>query len=122
MEQVINGNTLRVCIPATHHHFTAQITGIRCPSTGQQARDGDIQDDPELGQRAKYAVEIRLLQRDVKIRFDGLNNQIPLVSVLHVVSVVVVVVVVVVVIIVHLLTVIIIVHLLTVIIVVVVVV
>ena len=86
VEQVINGNSLRLCLPATHHQFTAQITGIRCPGTGQQSRDTDSQDDPELGQRAKYAVEIRLLQRDVKIRFDGINNQVPLVTVLHVVS------------------------------------
>eukprot|EP00800_Vazella_pourtalesii_P009967 TRINITY_DN2501_c0_g1_i1.p1 TRINITY_DN2501_c0_g1~~TRINITY_DN2501_c0_g1_i1.p1 ORF type:complete len:518 (+),score=123.10 TRINITY_DN2501_c0_g1_i1:65-1555(+) len=84
VEQVINGNSLRLCLPATHHQFTAQITGIRCPGTGQQSRDTDSQDDPELGQRAKYAVEIRLLQRDVKIRFDGINNQVPLVTVLHV--------------------------------------
>ncbi|KAI6658077.1 nuclease domain-containing protein 1-like [Oopsacas minuta] len=78
VEQVLNGNTLRLCIPSTHQNFTAQITGIRCPS-----RD-DPQDDPELGLRAKYAVEIRLLQRDVKIRFDGINNQVPLVTILHV--------------------------------------
>ena len=85
MEQVINGNTLRLCIPSTHQHFSAQLTGIRCPG-GTQGRDGDGMDDPELGLRAKYAVEIRLLQRDVKIRIDGINNQSPLVTVLHVVS------------------------------------
>ena len=88
VEQVITGNILRFCIPSTHQHFTAHLTGIRCPNTspGSQGRDGDTQEDMELGQRAKYAVEIRLLHRDVKIRFDGVNNQIPLVTVLHVVS------------------------------------
>ena len=88
VEQVITGNILRFCIPSTHQHFTAHITGIRCPNTSinSQSKDGDTQEDIELGLRAKYAVEIRLLQRDVRIRFDGIGNQVPLVTVLHVVS------------------------------------
>ncbi|KAJ2700980.1 hypothetical protein FB645_004798 [Coemansia sp. IMI 203386] len=63
VEQVRDAATLRVALhlPSCHQTITLQMAGIRAPSAGGES--------PEpFGEEARFQVEIKLLQQDVRVR------------------------------------------------------
>ncbi|KAI9597394.1 transcription factor [Syncephalis fuscata] len=90
VEQVRDGSTLRVQLiypgdsPNSwiHQYVVLLLSGIKAPVV----RTG-IQNTPDVvepfGEEAKFFVESRLLQREVKIKLEGTNNQNLIGSVLH---------------------------------------
>ncbi|KAJ3300565.1 hypothetical protein HK104_009900, partial [Borealophlyctis nickersoniae] len=79
LEQVRDGSTYRVCliIPAgngkTHQYITLMLSGIKAPTYRKDVPNvPDIVE--EFSEEAKYFVESRLLQRDIKVVLEGLSS------------------------------------------------
>ncbi|KAL2370752.1 hypothetical protein RJ035_001696 [Blastomyces gilchristii] len=87
VERVLSGDRLLVrLLVAPHKHIQTlvAIAGIRAPATKRTNADGTEQPGEPLGEQAQQFVELRLLQRKVKISLLGLTLQNQLVaSVLH---------------------------------------
>jgi len=64
IEAVPNAHTFRVLLKDTWKMVNLALNGASCPSPREP-----------LGQEARYFAEIRLLQRDVRVRFDDLTPQ-----------------------------------------------
>ncbi|CAD5211676.1 unnamed protein product [Bursaphelenchus okinawaensis] len=79
VEQVRDGSTLRVFLLPDFQYLTVMISGIKAPAAkvGQNGRN-----EP-YGEEAKFFVESRILQRDVKIYLEGVSNQNVVGSVIH---------------------------------------
>ncbi|OJD23863.1 hypothetical protein ACJ73_04781 [Blastomyces percursus] len=87
VERVLSGDRLLVrLLVAPHKHIQTLVVvaGIRAPATKRTNADGTEQPGEPLGEQAQQFVELRLLQRKVKISLLGLTMQNQLVaSVLH---------------------------------------
>ncbi|OJD19353.1 hypothetical protein AJ78_00715 [Emergomyces pasteurianus Ep9510] len=87
VEKVLSGDRLLVrLLVAPHKHIQTLIVvaGIRAPSTKRTNADGTETPGEPLGEQAQQFVELRLLQRKVKIMLLGVTPQNQLVaSVLH---------------------------------------
>lgn len=83
MEQVRDAATFRVmlilphvdeALPIFHQTITLLLTGIRAPVNRQ-----NVEGMPDLAEpfadEAKYFVELKLLQREVKVVLEGVSNQ-----------------------------------------------
>ncbi|KAJ3053433.1 hypothetical protein HK097_004281 [Rhizophlyctis rosea] len=81
IEQVRDGSTYRVCLllprdentKTTHQYVTLSLSGVKAPTYRK-----DVPNVPDLveeySEEAKYFVESRLLQRDVKILLEGVSQ------------------------------------------------
>ncbi|KAJ1960903.1 hypothetical protein GGI12_003550 [Dipsacomyces acuminosporus] len=73
IEQVRDASTMRVTLhlPSSHQMITLLLTGVKAPAVRT-----NIPGQPDFiepfGDEAKFNVEIRLLQQDVKVRLEGL--------------------------------------------------
>ncbi|PGH04290.1 hypothetical protein AJ79_07137 [Helicocarpus griseus UAMH5409] len=87
VERVLNGDRLLVRLlvgPQKHIQTLVVIAGIRAPSTKRINADGTEQQGEPLGDQAQQFVELRLLQRKVKVSLLGVTPQNQLVAtVLH---------------------------------------
>ncbi|EEH33108.1 hypothetical protein PAAG_04161 [Paracoccidioides lutzii Pb01] len=87
VEKVLSGDRLLIRLllsPEKHLQTLVVIAGIRAPATKRTNADGtEIPGEP-LGEQAQQFVELRLLQRKVKISLLGVNPQNQLIAnVLH---------------------------------------
>lgn len=83
IEYVRDGSTLRCLLVPSYNIVTVQLSGIKCPMF---KREGDIEVPEPFAEDAKFFVETRLLQKDVKVILEGVANQangILLGSILH---------------------------------------
>ncbi|XP_060519354.1 staphylococcal nuclease domain-containing protein 1 [Cylas formicarius] len=75
IEHVRDGSTIRAFLLPDFYYITVMVAGIRCPGF---KLDGQGRPDPnqkvEYAEEARYYVEVRLLQRDVKIVLHSVNN------------------------------------------------
>ncbi|KAJ2693261.1 hypothetical protein H4R19_006034, partial [Coemansia spiralis] len=73
VEQVRDATTLRVMLhlPSAHQMVTLLMAGVKAPTvrTGIPGQPDHVE---PFGEEAKFNVEIRLLQQDVKVRLEGL--------------------------------------------------
>ncbi|CAG8762154.1 19201_t:CDS:10, partial [Cetraspora pellucida] len=88
IEQVRDGSSLRVLFippaPAPQQYLNINISGIKAPTVRKDIPDVEDLVEP-YGEEAKYFVESRLLQRNVKVILEGLsgNNQTFYATILH---------------------------------------
>ncbi|CAG8450919.1 5228_t:CDS:10 [Acaulospora colombiana] len=87
VEQVRDGSSLRVLLmppSAPQQYLNINISGIKAPIVRRDIPDQDNIVEP-FGEEAKYFVESRLLQRNVRVILEGLsgNNQVFSASILH---------------------------------------
>ncbi|CAF1326718.1 unnamed protein product, partial [Didymodactylos carnosus] len=82
VEFVRDGSTVRCLLLRSHHLVTVMLTGIKCPQLKREGAGGSDVSEP-YAEEAKQFVETRLLQREVKIRLEGVNNQNLVGTVLH---------------------------------------
>ncbi|CAG8643723.1 36826_t:CDS:10, partial [Racocetra persica] len=88
IEQVRDGSSLRVLLipptPAPQQYLNINISGIKAPTVRKDIPDVEDLVEP-YGEEAKYFVESRLLQRNVKVILEGLsgNNQAFYATILH---------------------------------------
>nr|XP_002128402.1 staphylococcal nuclease domain-containing protein 1 [Ciona intestinalis] len=83
IEHVRDGCTMRASLP-THHQITFILSGIKTPMIKRDPDDPKKEIADPYAAEAKFFVESRLLQRDVKIILEGVSNQnILLATVLH---------------------------------------
>ena len=83
VEFVRDCSTMRVYIPAPHcAYVTVQLTGIK-GQTSRMNDDGTSTSEP-FAEEAKFFVESRLLQREVKVLLEGVSNQtVALATLIH---------------------------------------
>ncbi|KAG0237947.1 hypothetical protein BGW42_008047 [Actinomortierella wolfii] len=87
IESIRDGSTVRACLMlpnGEHHYITLMISGIRAPILRQGVAGQDDLIEP-FAEEAKYFVESRLLQREVRIILEmvGQNGQSFFGSILH---------------------------------------
>ncbi|XP_065069172.1 staphylococcal nuclease domain-containing protein 1-like [Rhopilema esculentum] len=80
IEMVRDGSTIRAFTLPNYDYVTVMMTGIKCP---MYKLEGDKQTPEPFAEEAKFFTESRLLQREVKIIFEGVSNQNFLGSVIH---------------------------------------
>ncbi|TGZ78283.1 hypothetical protein EX30DRAFT_322656 [Ascodesmis nigricans] len=87
VERVISGDKLAVRLllkPKLHQQLVLLLAGVRCPASRRQDAQGVIFPAEEYGDEAKGFVEIRLLQRTVKVKLLGTSPQGQLIgSIIH---------------------------------------
>lgn len=72
IEHVRDGCTVRAFVLPSFQYITVMLTGVKCPMFKMEG-DKNV---PELyAEEAKYYVESRLLQQDVKIQLEGTSGQ-----------------------------------------------
>ncbi|KAJ2650345.1 hypothetical protein IWW40_002522 [Coemansia sp. RSA 1250] len=73
VEQVRDASTLRVMLhlPEAHQMVTLMLSGVKAPMVRTNVPGMPDLVEP-FGEEAKFNVEIRLLQQDVKVRLEGL--------------------------------------------------
>uniref|UniRef100_A0A914M2H7 Staphylococcal nuclease domain-containing protein n=1 Tax=Meloidogyne incognita TaxID=6306 RepID=A0A914M2H7_MELIC len=79
IEQVRDGSTVRAFLLPSFDYVTIGFSGVKTPGV----RVGTEGKPEEFGEEAKFFVEIRLLQRDVKVILESTSNQNFIGSVLH---------------------------------------
>lgn len=79
VEMVRDGSTLRVMLLPSFEYITLQLSGVRAPAT-RAGTDGKAE---LFSEEAKYFVEQRLLQQDVKVVLESTSNQNVVGSVIH---------------------------------------
>lgn len=80
IEFVRDGSTFRAILLPSFEVVMVAISGIKCPAVNRD----DEKDSPEHALEARYCLESRLLQRDVKLLFEGVSNQqLVLATVIH---------------------------------------
>uniref|UniRef100_H2ZBR1 Staphylococcal nuclease domain-containing protein n=2 Tax=Ciona savignyi TaxID=51511 RepID=H2ZBR1_CIOSA len=83
IEHVRDGCTMRASLQ-THHQITFMLSGVKCPMIKRDPEDPKKEIAEPYAAEAKFFVESRLLQRDVKIILEGVSNQNTLLAtVLH---------------------------------------
>lgn len=84
IENVRDGSMMRASLPNTHHQIQFILSGIKCPMIRRDPEDPKKEVFEPYAAEAKFFVESRLLQRDVKIVLEGVSNQnLLLATVLH---------------------------------------
>lgn len=73
IEYIKDGSTFRALLLPSMHLITFQLSGLRCP-TFKKVEDKDVAEP--FADEAKFYVESRLLQRDVKIILEGVANPV----------------------------------------------
>ncbi|KAK9313685.1 hypothetical protein V1524DRAFT_183116 [Lipomyces starkeyi] len=83
VERIINGDRtlVRLLLPGQHVQVPLLIAGVRAPRSASTT-DAAVEPGEPLGDAAKYYVEARLLQRNVKVEVVGASNQGVLVGIL----------------------------------------
>nr|CAB3266428.1 staphylococcal nuclease domain-containing protein 1 [Phallusia mammillata] len=83
IEHVRDGGTMRAFLPS-NHLITFMLSGVKCPMIRRDPEDPKKEVAEPFAAEAKFFVESRLLQRDVKIILEGVSNQNTLLAtVLH---------------------------------------
>ncbi|KAL3102323.1 hypothetical protein niasHS_003732 [Heterodera schachtii] len=77
VEQVRDGTTFRLFLLPSFEYITIALSGIKAPRVGTDGKP------EEFGEDAKLFVELRLLQRDVKVVLETTANQNFIGTVLH---------------------------------------
>eukprot|EP00127_Corallochytrium_limacisporum_P002733 Clim_evm42s136 gene=Clim_evmTU42s136 len=72
VEQVRDANMYRVFLMPSFQYITLQLTGIKAQSI---RREGDKDVAEPFAEEAKFFVESRVLQRDLRVRLEGLSGQ-----------------------------------------------
>ncbi|KAJ2766221.1 hypothetical protein IWQ57_004459, partial [Coemansia nantahalensis] len=73
VEQVRDATTLRVMLhlPSAHQMVTVLLSGVKAPAVRTNVPGQPDVVEP-FGEEARFNVEIRLLQQDIKVRLEGL--------------------------------------------------
>uniref|UniRef100_A0A914I7I6 Staphylococcal nuclease domain-containing protein n=1 Tax=Globodera rostochiensis TaxID=31243 RepID=A0A914I7I6_GLORO len=77
VEQVRDGSTIRAFLLPSFEYVTIALSGVKAPRVGSEGKP------EEFGEDAKLFVELRLLQRDVKVLMETTANQSFIGTVLH---------------------------------------
>ena len=77
IEHVRDGSTVKLLLIPDFYHITFAISGIRCPAFKQDSPPEPFAD------QAKFFVESRLLQRDIKVIIESAINTQFVGSILH---------------------------------------
>lgn len=80
VEHVRDGSTLRVILLPNFTYLTVAMSGVKSP---QFKRDGDKETPEPFAEVARFFVESRLLQRDIKVQLEGVSNQLVLGTFIH---------------------------------------
>lgn len=72
IEYVKDGSTVRALLLPSYHMVTVQLAGIKAPGF-KRVEDKEVAE--QFAEEAKFFVESRVLQRDVKIILEGVANQ-----------------------------------------------
>ncbi|CAB4010332.1 staphylococcal nuclease domain-containing 1-like [Paramuricea clavata] len=80
IEHVRDGCTVRAFLLPDFYHVTVMMTGIKTPMF---KRDGPTEIAEPFAEEARFFTESRLLQREVKIRLDGVSNANFLGTIIH---------------------------------------
>ncbi|KAA0200818.1 hypothetical protein HAZT_HAZT002114, partial [Hyalella azteca] len=83
IEHVRDGSTVRAFLLPDFYHVTLMISGIRCPNVRSDGARPGAGSAEAYGEEAKYFVESRLLQRDIKIVLETANNNNVVGSIIH---------------------------------------
>uniref|UniRef100_A0A1B0FKP8 Staphylococcal nuclease domain-containing protein 1 n=1 Tax=Glossina morsitans morsitans TaxID=37546 RepID=A0A1B0FKP8_GLOMM len=84
IEHVRDGSTVRAFLLPDFYYITLMISGIRCPGVKlDQEGKPDLSVKVPFVDEARYFVEARLLQREVKIRLESVNNANFIGTILH---------------------------------------
>jgi len=84
IEQVRDGSMMRASLLSSHHQIQFILSGIKCPMIRRDPEDAKKEIFEPYAAEAKFFVESRLLDRDVKIVLEGVSNQnLLLATVLH---------------------------------------
>jgi len=83
IEHVRDGSTVRAFLLNDFTQVTLMISGIRCPSVKLDGSRAEPNTPEALGEQAKYFVEARLLQRDIKVVLETANNNNVVGSIIH---------------------------------------
>eukprot|EP00117_Sycon_ciliatum_P012541 scpid19522/ scgid13573/ Staphylococcal nuclease domain-containing protein 1; 100 kDa coactivator; p100 co-activator len=78
VEYVRDACTMRVCLLPGFETVGVMLSGIKCP--GFRREDNSAE---PFAQEAKFFVESRLLQRDVKLRIEGSSNAYIMATIIH---------------------------------------
>ncbi|KAI1727653.1 hypothetical protein Ddc_04968 [Ditylenchus destructor] len=79
VEQVRDANAIRLFLLPNFEYITIVLSGVKAPSV----RAGTEGKPEEYGEEAKFFVETRLLQRDVKVVLESTSNQNFIGTILH---------------------------------------
>ncbi|KAI8813003.1 hypothetical protein BJ742DRAFT_752189 [Cladochytrium replicatum] len=84
IEQVRDGSTYRVCLllPWGNQYITLMLSGVKAPIYRKDVPGTEDLVEP-YAEEAKYFVEVRLLQREVKVILEGVSNNNFVGSVIH---------------------------------------
>lgn len=74
VEQVRDGSFMKVSLTNTHHQVQIILSGIKCPMIRRDPEDPKKEIYEQYAAEAKFFVESRLLQRDVKVILEGVSN------------------------------------------------
>jgi staphylococcal nuclease domain-containing protein 1 len=80
IEYVRDAGTMRVELFPSHQYITLMLSGVKTPLFKQE---GEKQVPEPFAEEAKFFVESRLLQRDVKVLLEGVSGQNVVGSILH---------------------------------------
>lgn len=80
VEHVRDGSTIRVILLPSFTYLTLMLCGVKCPGF---KREGDRDITEPFAEEARFFSEARLLQRDVKVRLEGVSSQNAVGTVLH---------------------------------------
>eukprot|EP00817_Percolomonadidae_sp_ATCC50343_P002344 CAMPEP_0117423508 /NCGR_PEP_ID=MMETSP0758-20121206/4117_1 /TAXON_ID=63605 /ORGANISM="Percolomonas cosmopolitus, Strain AE-1 (ATCC 50343)" /LENGTH=882 /DNA_ID=CAMNT_0005206737 /DNA_START=245 /DNA_END=2890 /DNA_ORIENTATION=+ len=84
VERINSGSSLKCQILPTHEIIQVHLTGVQCPKIRTtwekiKKKDGEVRVKKEtaepMGKEARYFSEIKLLGREVNIRFDAVRNE-----------------------------------------------
>ena len=73
VEQVRDGSTLRIHVPALGQTLTVQLSGIKAPACRVNVPNMEDLVEP-FGSESRFFTESRLLQRDVRLILESNNN------------------------------------------------
>lgn len=79
VEMVRDGSTVRVLLLPNFEYITLQLSGVRAPACRAGA-DGKVE---AYSEEAKFFVEQRLLQQDIKVVLESTSNQNLVGSIIH---------------------------------------
>eukprot|EP00210_Caulerpa_lentillifera_P002078 g1993.t1 len=74
VEQVLNGSLLRVTLLPEFHNMLIAVAGVQSPSMNKRGPDGTTKPEPYAA-RAKFFTECAVLNRDVKLKLQGLDDR-----------------------------------------------
>jgi staphylococcal nuclease domain-containing protein 1 len=80
VEHIRDGSTIRVFLLPSFVYLTVAMSGVKAQGF---KRDGEKDVTEPFAEEARFFTEVRLLQRDIKLRIEGVSNQNVVATVIH---------------------------------------